>query len=250
MKFADVKQHTNRIDCKFNGSWEAPSTIVVTATLKKEFKDWTNEWQDEVRCGEALLNVSPHALYISHIKATPVGRGFGSEILDEIIAAAQANGMSKITAYVEGMNANSRNMFRSKGFTEIPGKDGGYWTLVFTDEINEGGEAIMPISMFKVVISPHVEEQRAKPERNITWIEIYRILKRIPRIKKQLEQMMHFPLFYIRDAETGAELGCKIKENNPARPAEDARLKYVIYFNTVVRNNHLRTNSESPIIEV
>lgn len=250
MKFTDVKRNTDRCNYDFEGSWTAPSTIVVTATLKDEFKDWTNEWQDKVECGEALLNVSTHSLYVSRIDAKPRGQGYGSELLSEIIAAARVHSMTKIVAYVENNNAESKNLFRKAGFKEVSGNDGGYWTLPLVDEINEGGEAVMPISIFKVIISPHLEQQRKLPERNVSWNEIYRILKRLSRIKQKLKQMIEFKSFYIRDNETGTEIGCKLTENNPVRADDDKRLDYVLYCNTVVRKIEPRRNAEAPIIEV
>jgi RimJ/RimL family protein N-acetyltransferase len=129
MKLADIHRKTNRIDCKFEGSWVAPSTIVVYATLKQEHKDWTNEWEKEVVRGEALLNVSTHSLYISRIDAKPAGQGYGGEILTCIIEQARAHNMQRIEAYVENGNSSSRNMFRKAGFEEMSGKDGGRWRL-------------------------------------------------------------------------------------------------------------------------
>lgn len=245
MKLFEVARLTDRINCRFDGSWTAPSSILVTATLKDEYKDWTNEWQDEVKCGEALLSLSSHTLYISRIDAYPSGKGFGSEMLAEIIAAAKAHSFPKVEAYVENMNAESRNLFRKAGFKEIPGKDGGIWRLVLSsDELDEAVMLTKPISIFKVVVSDHIEEQRNLPERMVTWIEINRILNKIPRIKKQLEQMVHFSTFYIRDPESGAELGCQLRE------FEEGKLKYVLFVNTVVRNVKLRMNAKSPIIEI
>jgi RimJ/RimL family protein N-acetyltransferase len=132
MKLSDVHRKTNRVDCTFDGSWTAPSTIVVKATLKQEHKDWTNEWEKEVVRGEALLNVSTHTLYISRIDAKPAGQGFGSEMLAEIIAAARAHSIPRIETYVENNNADSRNLFRKAGFEEMPGTDGGRWRLDLT----------------------------------------------------------------------------------------------------------------------
>lgn len=245
MKLFEVARPMDRLNCRFEGSWTPPAAILVTGTLKDEYKDWTNEWQDEVRCGEALLSISTHTVYISRIDAYPAGRGFGTELLAEIIAAAKAHSFPKVEAYVENMNADSKNLFRKAGFTEIPGKDGGIWRLqLASEEIDEAVMLTKPISIFRVVVSDHIEEQRALPERMVTWIEINRILNKIPRIKKQLEQMTHFTSFYIRDPDTGAELGCQLRE------FEEGKLKYVLFVNTVVRNVKFRMNAKSPIIEI
>ena len=136
MKLSDVHRNTNRVDCEFDGSWSAPSTIVVKATLKQEHKDWTNEWEKEVVRGEALLNVSTHTLYISRIDAKPSGQGFGSEMLKCIIKQARAHNIPRIETYVENNNADSRNLFRKAGFEEIPGADGGRWRFDLTP-VNE-----------------------------------------------------------------------------------------------------------------
>jgi N-acetylglutamate synthase-like GNAT family acetyltransferase len=136
MKLSDVHRKTNRVDCTFDGSWTAPSTIVVKAVLKQEHKDWTNEWEKEVVRGEALLNVSSHTLYISRIDAKPSGQGFGSEMLKCIIKQAHAHNIPRIETYVENNNADSRSLFRKAGFEEMPGADGGRWRLDLT-QVNE-----------------------------------------------------------------------------------------------------------------
>ena len=245
MKLFEVANIKDRIDCEFDGSWTAPSTIVVTALLKQEHKDWTNEWQDKVIMGEALINVSTHTLYISRIDAKPRGQGYGSEMLAEIIAAARAHNMPKIEAYVESNNPDSKNMFRKAGFTETPSADGGRWRLdLNTEELDERAILDKPISIFRVVVSDHVEQQRHLPDRNVSWIEINQILNKIPRIKKPLADMQHFNEFYVRNPATGAELGCQL------RAIDEGKIQFVLFVNTVVRNMRLRQNAKSPIIEI
>ncbi len=89
-------------------------------------------------------------------------------------------------------------------------------------------------------IGDHFMARLAEPARNVPWSYIERIVKRFPYIKPQLEQMVNFPKFYIRDNETNVELGCKITSFG------DPELK-LVYVNTIVISDHVR-NSDTPTI--
>lgn len=80
-------------------------------------------------------------------------------------------------------------------------------------------------------------------ERNIPLSKLQRIIKRIPYVKPQLIQMEHFKQFYLRDNETGVEIGCMLKTFG----VPETRF---IYMNTVVGKGEPRKDPESPVITV
>ena len=57
-------------------------------------------------------------------------------------------------------------------------------------------------------VSSHLPTQAARPDRNIPWADVLKIIKRLPFIKNKLKQMIHFPKFYIRDDVNDVEIGC------------------------------------------
>ncbi len=92
-------------------------------------------------------------------------------------------------------------------------------------------------------IGDHFMAQLALPERNVPWSYIERIVKRFPYIKPQLEQMISFNRFYVRDEETNVELGCKITSFG------DPELK-LVYVNTIVISDHVRKSDTPTIIAI
>ena len=191
MKLSDVHRKTNRIDCTFDGSWTAPSTIVVKATLKQEHKDWTNEWEKEVVRGEALLNVSSHTLYISRIDARPSGQGFGGEMLKCIIEHARAHKIPRIETYVENNNADSRNLFRKAGFEEMPGAEGGRWRLDLTTN-----EARIPKDVVKNNVAYHNELNPAAWDGDHLNLEVK---DRLLEIAERFVSYLEIPDFKVLD---------------------------------------------------
>ncbi len=92
-------------------------------------------------------------------------------------------------------------------------------------------------------IGDHFMTQWQLPERkHITWNQITRIIKRIPYIKPKLLQMINFNKFYLRDSETGVELGCKFTTFGKPEVL-------LLYINTVVSTDHVR-KSDTPVIVV
>lgn len=96
-------------------------------------------------------------------------------------------------------------------------------------------------------IGDHFMDQwRSIPERQVPWKWIEKIIKRLPYIKPQLDQMLHHPQFYLHDTDTGLELGCRISTFGE----KDTRL---VYVNTLVmRNKHFSPirKSDTPTIVV
>lgn len=80
-------------------------------------------------------------------------------------------------------------------------------------------------------------------ERHIQWPQVARILKRLPYVKPQLLQMEHFKQFYLRDDETGIELGCQLKTFG----IPETRF---VYVNTAVAKDEKRKDPDSPVITV
>lgn len=77
--------------------------------------------------------------------------------------------------------------------------------------------------------------------REVTNNEIRKIVRRIPYVKDKIRDMQYFEKFYLRDNETGAELGCRFIEDT-----DGTRFIGVI---TTVKNDHIR-QAENPIIIV
>jgi len=109
-----------------------------------------------------------------------------------------------------------------------------------TEWVHQGKEG-----PFKWGIGKHFMDQwETQPDRRtITWNEINHILKRLPYVKPQLMQMVHFKQFWLRDDETGVELGCELKtfgipENR------------FVYVNTLVRQPEPRVSPSKPVIVV
>lgn len=95
-------------------------------------------------------------------------------------------------------------------------------------------------------IGDHFMDQwHSLPDRkDITQNEIDRIIKRIPYVKAQLKQMRYFPKFWLRDEETGVELGCRFTDFGD--PAVE-----LLYINTLIRRGNERGKyAESPTIIV
>jgi hypothetical protein len=93
-------------------------------------------------------------------------------------------------------------------------------------------------------IGNHFMDQWHLPERkDITWNQIHHIIKRLPYVKPQLMQMVHFKQFWLRDDVTGIELGCQLKTfGNP-----ETRF---VYINTLVNKGESRKNPDNPVIVV
>ena len=88
-------------------------------------------------------------------------------------------------------------------------------------------------------VSSHCPDQAKL--RDISWSEIQKIINRLPYIKPQLKQMIHFPQFYIRDEDTNVELGCRFTDFG-------APAVQLLYINTVVRSDHVRKSGTPTII--
>ena len=108
---------------------------------------------------------------------------------------------------------------------------------------HERTETIM-VGGVKCIIAGHVWDQiENRPSRShITDQMIWKIIKRVPYIKPKLDQMEFHDQFYLRDTDTGIELGCKFK--NFGQPTVR-----VLYVNTVIFKKNLR-NSYTPTIIV
>ena len=92
---------------------------------------------------------------------------------------------------------------------------------------------------FTVKFDQHLYDRMVP--REVTNNEIRRIVRRIPYVKDKIRDMQYFEKFYLRDHETGAELGCRFIEDT-----DGSRFIGVI---TTVKNEHLR-KAENPIIIV
>ena len=102
------------------------------------------------------------------------------------------------------------------------------------------------VGSVKCIISGHLWDRRASvPERqHITDNDISKIIGRVNHIKPQLDQMVNYDRFYLRDSSTGVELGCRFTAFSEPNPTDRT-----LYINTVVYNKHKR-NTSTPIIEV
>jgi len=97
---------------------------------------------------------------------------------------------------------------------------------------------------FKWGIGVHFMDQWKLPDRkDITWNQINHILSRLPYIKPQLMQMKHFKEFWIRDDESGVELGCELKTFG------DPETRFV-YVNTLVMQPKPRIKPIKPVISI
>lgn len=97
-------------------------------------------------------------------------------------------------------------------------------------------------------ISPHVDQQRQKPERNVSWTEINKILKRIKIVRPKLYEMTEFNQFYLRDNETNVELGCVMVDLHGTQD-ETPTVKYLLKINTVIRSATPQART-SPVVTV
>jgi len=122
-----------RIDINVDGDWS--TRVFFTATLKNALKTWLHQKDQSVKHGEATVDLNPHtkAAYISRIDAYPVQRGFGTEMLQQVITQCIDHGYATIRAYVESGNINSKHMLESNGFKTIKSTPhGAYWELAAT----------------------------------------------------------------------------------------------------------------------
>lgn len=97
---------------------------------------------------------------------------------------------------------------------------------------------------FRVNIDDHVMYQMSREECNgfsATWSNINKIFKRIKNFKPQIRQMIDFDRFWLRDENTGVELGCKYY----SRDTEE-----ILLIKTMTCNINFRENAENPIIIV
>ena len=91
-------------------------------------------------------------------------------------------------------------------------------------------------------IGDHFMDQwKSIPDRNVPWSHIQKIIKRLPYIKPQLEQMLNFPQFYLHDTDTNLELGCRISTFGDPE-------KRLVYVNTLVTRDTIRKSSTPTII--
>lgn len=97
-------------------------------------------------------------------------------------------------------------------------------------------------------ISPHVDQQRQKPERNVSWAEINKILKRIKIVRPKLYDMVQFNQFYLRDNDTNVELGCVMVDLHGTQD-ETPTVKYLLKINTVIRSATPQART-SPVVTV
>jgi hypothetical protein len=88
-------------------------------------------------------------------------------------------------------------------------------------------------------VSSHVPQRAA--ERDIDMVEIHRMIRKLPYIKRQLTQMQHFPQFYIRDDQKNIELGCRFTSFG-------SPVVQLLYINTVVNSDHVRKSSTPTIL--
>lgn len=92
-----------------------------------------------------------------------------------------------------------------------------------------------------VLVSEHVQDQAR--DRGIPWGYVERIQEEIFKINtEKLEQLLNFTQFYVRDNETWAEVGCKVRTDGEV---------IAVYINTVVRREpNIPRNKSIPTLYI
>jgi RimJ/RimL family protein N-acetyltransferase len=127
MKIASLFESA-RLNFDVHGDWK--QRVFFDASLKDEHRTWLDLPGKKLDRGSATVDITPEYAYINRIDATPTGKGFGSELLKEIIRQIKEHNIKRIETYIEHTNVDSKSMFKKAGFKELKkNKDGSTWGI-------------------------------------------------------------------------------------------------------------------------
>ena len=124
-KLFEETSSTSRIEVEYHGDWN--QRVFFESFLKEEHKHWLEKGSKTPR-GEATVDLNGDKAYLNRIDVYPKGRGFGSELLAEILKELTKRGFKTARTYIENANPDSRMMVKKFKFEEAEkSSHGSYW---------------------------------------------------------------------------------------------------------------------------